>query len=407
MTYTERLSPSVDAPVSPHSPCSQSCRTAPPTRGATTTRQPPRHRRRSIFVTLPRIWGPIRGFQPPPLAPGHAVSSRWEHPWARCPAGAPARPRHRCGERRRCGGVGAWHGGAGKPSAPRAVVALLVAKSTERCASERAGSVAPAAAPAASVPTSNSGTISTISTTKIVAPIRRSLTRRSMDPRVQVRTGARSIFGNALRRQQAAVLEPIERRSHGVERTEHDDAVAWSRRPQRRRACRRDAVRSRQSALRNIGAIRAANVAPLVPRATLRRGKPPRIDAVAQLRGDARRILVRKDSTHRERPARARQRAQILREHSRGIGIVGHVQYPRRPCGDPARRHPRGARIDHLKSSDQPHGGSTRAQPPPPAGRDAHRAPRKRRWQPRRCANWMSPRSAGEGRSGSSQRVPR
>ncbi len=86
-------------------------------------------------------------------------------------------------------------------------------------------------------PDNNSGTISTISTTKIVAPIRRSLTRRSMSMSILFMIiGWRSIFGKARRRQDTAGLEPIHCRPDRVERAEHHDPVLWARGRRRRGA---------------------------------------------------------------------------------------------------------------------------------------------------------------------------
>jgi len=79
-------------------------------------------------------------------------------------------------------------------------VALLVAKSTETLRVGAGRLTDGGGDERRCGPDSNSGTISTISTTKIVAPTRRSLTRRSMTvPILFVTIGRRSIFGKVRR----------------------------------------------------------------------------------------------------------------------------------------------------------------------------------------------------------------
>jgi len=95
--------------------------------------------------------------------------------------------------------VGGSEVGGVKSAACGAGVALLVARSTDTLR-VGAGRLTAGGDESRCGPDSNSGTISTINTTKIVAPTRRSLTRRSMAvPILFVIIGRRSIFGKIRR----------------------------------------------------------------------------------------------------------------------------------------------------------------------------------------------------------------
>ena len=85
---------------------------------------------------------------------------------------------------------------------------------------------------------------------------------------------------------------------------------------------------------------------------------PPGIDAVAQFRGHARRILVGQNTAHSQGAPAARAAAQVAREHTRRGRIVRHIQYPCWRTGT--------ARLDHLKARSELY--LVRGPAPPPRG---------------------------------------
>ena len=106
-----------------------------------------------------------------------------------------------------------------------------------------------AAAARVSGPESNSGTISTMSATKIVAPIRRSLTRRSMSSlAVFMSSKAAQYIREDSAAAEAPRLEPIHRRTDGMERAEDHDSIGGRLRPPGRGAGSSHVARRRGAA---------------------------------------------------------------------------------------------------------------------------------------------------------------
>lgn len=108
-------------------------------------------------------------------------------------------------------GASATGSGTGALAVVRSTVTLRIGSGT------LTGRVGPAGT--GTGPDSNSGTINTMRSTKMDAPTRRSLTRRSIVGKALNVSGLRrrSIFGKCARWQQVVRLEPIERGPDDVE----------------------------------------------------------------------------------------------------------------------------------------------------------------------------------------------
>ena len=192
--------------------------------------------------------------------------------------------------------------------------------------------------------------------------------------------------GSALGWQHTACLEPVERRSDGMERTEDDDSVERSCGPQRLRACRGDVGACEQPAPRAL-----AQAQPPMPHRWCH--ARPCVEANHHASMQSRSCAATPGASLSARIphtasvlAALGSPAQILRKLSRGIGIVGDIQDPRRPRAV-ARRAAirRRARIDHLKASDQPCGGQSARNRRCRHAETGDRVPPGRRWRSRRC----------------------
>jgi len=176
-------------------------------------------------------------------------------------------------------------------SASEVAGALLVARSSVTFRVDSGAIAARVAGGAAGFgPDSNSGTTNTTSATRIDAPISRSLTRRSITA---------SIFGKRRARQQSFRLEPIERRTHGMKRSEYDDSILRRRGLEGRGACGGDAG-SRNDGGRYLAAHLARQLLAASPSSPVERRTPPFVDGIIQDICDIRRVFVRQNSAHRE-----------------------------------------------------------------------------------------------------------